>query len=160
MDSPIETLKGLLIQKEKLMKEIESKISSLENDIFLCKNDLESLGHEWSGISQAIKAITPKGAPSQTAPAPSQASYAGMGLTDAIVEALRTVSSPGLTPTELASHLTNGGFVSTAKDFYMSVYGVCTGLVKRKRIREGMKDGRTSFMRISTPPPPLMVSEP
>lgn len=152
METAIDKLKEVLQKKDKAIKDLESKIQSLESEVRLYQSDLESLCAQRFGVREALAAVTPKA--EVPAVAIQRPKYAGMGLTEAILELFKADGAPpGLTPREISEKLQAGGFVSNAKDFYTSVYGVCVGLQKQGRLRESSKEGKRAYTQAPTATP-------
>jgi|ERR1700677_1863142 hypothetical protein len=77
--------------------------------------------------------------------------YSLITLVPAILHVIQHYGEPpGLSASEIVDRLIHGGFKG-GDNLYQSVYSVAMSQVKQGRIKEGMKEGKRSFMRSDNP---------
>jgi len=138
----------MIEQIKEWIEEREAKIKGNEGHIVSLQDENEQWKAEITGLGLALKLFR------ESEPQPGNGTpaligkYANMGLTDAILDVVNTAGKlPGMTVREIVDALIAEGYKNKSKDLYNSVYPIAMGLVIQKRLAEGEKDGKRTFVR-------------
>jgi hypothetical protein len=143
MNDPIEILNGIRQKKLDFISRGEGEIRNWEEEIRQAK-------YELSGIEEAISAIKGKAPPESLAngDTPLIGKYANVKLTPAVEDVIKIHGAmPGLLVPEIIARLLAEGFKGDSKKLYTSVYPVAQRLVLKEKVKEGVKNGKRSFIR-------------
>jgi len=143
-DEAIDSLQDLLDERLRDIKGHRGHIESLQDQI----NRLEG---EVKGLEIAIKVCRGNQSANKDGTPALLGKYRSMDFTSAVLDVIETWgTAPGLLVPEIMEKLISEGFKTKAEKLYPGVYSVGLRLVKQDKIREGIKDGKRSFMKKSS----------
>lgn len=143
MKDAIERLRALRSRNENEIQQHMAAMDSLGQQI-------QALRCQNVGIEASIRELTGESDQELTPTFNGVGKYSDLSLSDAIEDVVNAYGTGhGLLTKEIITKLLAEGFKTGAKDFYSSVYAVAQRLVQTKRITEGKKDGKRSFVSIA-----------
>jgi hypothetical protein len=131
-----------------LRQRYAERIKQLEQELGTLRHKL-SLIDEVEADARAVAKQLPNGnGHTGDAAKPSNAKYKGMGLTDAVLDAIGEFGDTGASAPELRDHLIKHGLESNSRHLLNSIYTALTRQVDNHAIQTAVTDGRRKYFPI------------